>query len=426
MARLRQFGGQFKLRIAAGVPPQFKVTESATNIITITQQPTNQTAISGSAIFSVTAVSNNNSPLTYQWQRGILNGVSWTPQTFPAFPTGFGCEKIVYGNGVFVAISNTSTAATSPDGITWTTRTLPSAVIDIVYAAGLFVAVGGRSNCITSPDGITWTSRAIPTTPNTTSSWGNIVYGNSIFAVFAYTASSATGALTTSPDGIVWTTRNAPTSFTNAAIRSCYGNGTFVAFKFNSNVFATSTDGINWAQRFFATSGLWSWPVYGAGKFLVLANNVGSTSVFTSTNGVSWSASQALPEMNEPAVSFGGGVFMITSQAVGLTNRVFTSTDAVNWTTVSHNLPEILNSRVFRLTYGAGAFVVVMDAYDTAANNSAVTNSRTFSNIAAAVASGLTLTGLTTANDDQNKYRAVVSSFGAADVTSNAAALNVP
>jgi hypothetical protein len=378
-------------------------------------------------MFSVAATSSTGQAVSYQWQRGVLDGVSWTPQTFPELPVGFGCEKIVYGNGLFVAVSNTTTAATSPDGVTWTTQTLPLAVTDIIYANGLFVAVGGRTNCITSPDGLAWTARTIPTAPGTYSSWGGIVFGNGIFAVFANSASTATGALATSPDGITWTARSAPTSFTTAFIQSCYGNGTFVAFKYNSNVFATSTDGISWAQRFFGTSGFWSQPVYGANKFLVLSGSGSSTSVFTSANGVSWSVSNALPAMNAPAVSFGGGTFLIASQPMaGLSNLVFTSPDAVNWTTVLHNLPEISNSRVFRLAYGAGLFVVVTESLSGAANASASTTSRTFLDLTGATSSDLNLTGLIAENDDRNQYRAVATSPGAVAVTSNFAALSVP
>ncbi|MDC1474504.1 hypothetical protein N8350_02710, partial [Candidatus Nanopelagicales bacterium] len=52
---------------------------------------------------------------------------------------------------------------TSPDGITWTSRTATAANYwrSVTYGEGLFVAVAssGADRVMTSPDGITWTSR---------------------------------------------------------------------------------------------------------------------------------------------------------------------------------------------------------------------------------------------------------------------------
>jgi hypothetical protein len=72
-------------------------------------------------------------------------------------------------NGLFVAVSNTGTISdrvmTSPDGITWTSRTsaADNAWTSVTYGNGVFVAVSSNSGTgnrvMTSPDGITWTSR---------------------------------------------------------------------------------------------------------------------------------------------------------------------------------------------------------------------------------------------------------------------------
>ena len=61
--------------------------------------------------------------------------------TLPSSATWY---SVTYGNGVFVAVaSSTTAAATSPDGITWTARTLPSSAqwISVTYGNGVFVAV---------------------------------------------------------------------------------------------------------------------------------------------------------------------------------------------------------------------------------------------------------------------------------------------
>jgi hypothetical protein len=76
---------------------------------------------------------------------------------------------------------------TSPDGITWTSRT-PATVslwYSVTYGNNLFVAVGSGV-VMTSPDGITWTSR----TAAAINSWRSVTYGDGLFV-----AVSATGTL---------------------------------------------------------------------------------------------------------------------------------------------------------------------------------------------------------------------------------------
>jgi hypothetical protein len=65
---------------------------------------------------------------------------------------------------------------TSPDGVTWTSRTIPGSGTwrSVTYGEGLFVAVGSGTHPIkTSPDGISWTSRTFPESLT----WRPVVYG---------------------------------------------------------------------------------------------------------------------------------------------------------------------------------------------------------------------------------------------------------
>jgi hypothetical protein len=71
---------------------------------------------------------------------------------------------------------------TSPDGINWTGRTAASANWwqSVIYGNGLFVAVsmsGTNDRVMTSPDGITWTAR----TPVAESMWRSVTYGDGLF-----------------------------------------------------------------------------------------------------------------------------------------------------------------------------------------------------------------------------------------------------
>ena len=73
----------------------------------------------------------------------FANGIDWELRS-SAVDNNW--NQVTYGNGVFVAISNSGTGnrvMTSPDGITWTLRTTPADNnwIDITYGNGVFVAV---------------------------------------------------------------------------------------------------------------------------------------------------------------------------------------------------------------------------------------------------------------------------------------------
>ena len=161
----------------------------------------------------------------------VLNGRyntlgTWTSRTSAA---NNGWRGVTYGNGLFVAVSDTGTGnrvMTSPDGITWTSRTsaADNGWLDVTYGNGLFVAVAGSgtgNRVMTSPDGITWTIRTSAADNN----WHGVTYGNGLFVAVATTGTG--NRVMTSPDGITWTIR------TSAADNNwwgvTYGNGLFVA-----------------------------------------------------------------------------------------------------------------------------------------------------------------------------------------------------
>ena len=130
------------------------------------------------------------------------DGITWTSRTSAA---DNGWLSITYGNGLFVAVAATGTGnrvMTSPDGITWTSRTsaADNTWFGITYGDGLFVAVsysGTGDRVMTSPDGITWTSRTSAVDNN----WRSVTYGNGLFVAVA---GSGTGnRVMTSPSAIV-------------------------------------------------------------------------------------------------------------------------------------------------------------------------------------------------------------------------------
>jgi hypothetical protein len=105
------------------------------------------------------------------------NCATWTerigPTTYdrvgPYFSPG-GFDGVLYGGGKWVMFSGPYQSAYSTDAINWTTLYIPLTTAYFgTYSArlGLFVIVGylnSTQRCCTSPDGVTWTARTIPTT----------------------------------------------------------------------------------------------------------------------------------------------------------------------------------------------------------------------------------------------------------------------
>ena len=107
----------------------------------------------------------------------------------------------VSGNGVIL---------TSPNGITWTTRSFGTSIFlrDVTYGNGRFVTVGSTL-ISTSPDGITWTARD----SGTTSPLYSVTYGGSSFSELFVAVGfcpkdsndncTGNGVIVTSPNGSI-------------------------------------------------------------------------------------------------------------------------------------------------------------------------------------------------------------------------------
>jgi len=85
---------------------------------------------------------------------------TWTNRGSSAAITG-DLIDICYGNGLFVAVGYNGTSpliVTSPDGITWTSRTSASSnrVLGVCWNGSVFVAVGDNGDIQYSSDGISW------------------------------------------------------------------------------------------------------------------------------------------------------------------------------------------------------------------------------------------------------------------------------
>jgi hypothetical protein len=272
----------------------------------------------------------------------VSKGTVWTART--AASTNF-WYSVVYGNGLFVAVTGdgiSTPVMTSPDGVTWTSRTAPSdGWYAVTYGNGLFVAVTLSGGVMTSPDGVTWTSR----TGAEANSFLSVTYGNGLFVAVS---SDGTHRVMTSPDGITWTARTAAEA--NFWFNVTYGNGLFVAVaQSGTHRVMTSPDGITWTARTAAQANQWAGITYGNGLFVAVSID-GTNRVMTSPNGTTWtSRSAALNTWY--SVTYGDGIYA----AVSNDGNVMTSTDAITWTLRTSPAANTWNS----VTYGNGRFVAV-------------------------------------------------------------------
>ena len=289
-------------------------------------------------------------------------GTTWTSRTAA---TSNSWRSIAYGNGRFVAVSNTGTGTrvmSSTDGVTWSTTStgVPDGNFsDVTWDGTNFIAVTNSSQtsttdrAITSTDGINWTSRSFPVARNMQA----VTCSNSICVAVANngTAGTAGRAMSSADHGATWTARFPAAD--NSWFGVAYGNGTFVAVSNTvagtiNNRVMTSANGTTWASRQAAEDNNWTDIAYGNGTFVAVASS-GTNRVMTSTDGASWT-SQTVATNDWQSITYGNGLFVAVS-TTGAGNRVMTSPDGVTWT----QRTSASNSNWLGVAAGNGVFAAV-------------------------------------------------------------------
>ena len=263
-------------------------------------QPT-KTAVARAAYPALSTAFPNASSVAYEA----------TVQTLPSVQAWSACA---YGNGVYVAATQTSgVIAISYNGVTWMESILinPASVITaIAYGNGVFVALDSSSNtrAYSSPDGITWTARTLPVAIN----WSAIIYANNQFVAVS-AGSSSSNVAATSPDGITWTAQTLPNSSFGTSV--AFGNGVFVVVAGGGTPYAaTSPDGsVFTASAGFASPSTDLQINFGNGAFFVLPQNAPHGTAGLGFDGDAWT-SLALPGSYSSAC-FGNGQFLAVNSS---------------------------------------------------------------------------------------------------------------
>ncbi len=134
------------------------------------------------------------------------DGVTWTNRTMNSETFAALAHN---GSNLVVAVGVAGDVVSSTNGTAWTDRTMAVTTEDqlgVAYGNGLWVSVGTNGDIHTSPDGITWTAR--------TSGVAEDLYGvtydtqNALWCVVG-----DNGTVLTSPNGTAWTDRTANLEF---------------------------------------------------------------------------------------------------------------------------------------------------------------------------------------------------------------------
>ncbi len=176
---------------------------------------------------------------------------NWTAGGSLPASTFVGLAHGTPSTGIYVAVGGTNAAVSSTDGITWTTRTIPTlgagTYIAVTYGAGRFIAISTGTATAISTNGTTWTSGgALPSGVT----WSSVTYGEGRFVAVS---SSVTRKTAYSYDlGVTWVDSTTVGSGipSRAYSRVKYGQGLFVAVPTAAGqLFAVSQDGVNWIER---------------------------------------------------------------------------------------------------------------------------------------------------------------------------------
>jgi len=253
------------------------------------------------------------------------NGTTWATITALNVNT---LRSIIYANisvpDTWVTVGDSSTIGYSKnDGATFTLATGITAGIQfniVIWVGGsinLFIAGGSSNNLWTSPNGITWTSRSG-------------VSGNVLDMVKdhtdSYIVAATSSGVAQSTNGTTWTstTLASISSISYDSTNSTFlGVGTSRAWYAKVATFSTWTEYTTTFNRVYRAS----IPINGGGSILYTIDTGGIMNFNTSTNTESNVLS---PVYNIKDIAYGNGIFVaISSDAF---SSCFTSTDGNTWT----------------------------------------------------------------------------------------------
>lgn len=195
---------------------------------------------------------------------------------------------------------------------------------DIIYAKGLFVAVGWK--ILTSPDGLTWTERTVAN-----QQW----CGGAAEGAGQLVCAGGCGNVYGAADGLSWAKLSNPTQGCGHIRSLAFGQGVFVATGDNG-LAITSPDALSWTPIMQADLGK---VIFRDGAFLALSSERNATHSYRSTDGLQWTRVESTFER-----FFERGVYLRGGR------QISRSVDNIDWQRVATDLPHSLQAFAYGYT----------------------------------------------------------------------------
>jgi len=264
---------------------------------------------------------------------------NWTTNQITT--NSFGFHRVVYGNGIFVAVGESSDSSgyyTSTDGLHWKLAYVETSSwgANLSYSGGHYASVRSGDSWASianvSADGTNWITTIFSDYGAPTIDPLAATYGNNLYVVVGSTNNVA--CIMTSPNGVTWTSRSAGLSPGGPLSGVVYKIGKFVAIGNNDGLEYTSSTG----------TGIWTKSSLPGGNKISYANGLffvplNSKTNLLSVDGINWSLQATGLTNMLGAVTYGNGLFMAQAGVY-----LATSMDGTNWFQYAKPLPNYSTS----------------------------------------------------------------------------------
>lgn len=261
---------------------------------------------------------------------GFTDGQSYfnEPTNHPIELGSEGFRHIVYGKGVYIALTTTYNVYLSTDGIIWDKFEPLQQIINytgVGFDGERFILTGFKTSPnsaiqASSTDGISWTQDSQSGLP--TNGLRFLSYNNGIWMGISGSSSYR------SVDGINWTGVN-----TNSQTQSLtYGNGVWVIFSGNENgqSLRSSTDnGLSWSYSYIVDQDEYAFyglVTFSQGIFYAISEQFHNPNLY-SYNGIDWLNLDSVTEIaTYSLIEINGDRYLISKD-----KPILTTSDGINW-----------------------------------------------------------------------------------------------